>query len=351
MVWDIERGQSNAIEPLPWQTDTCIGSWHYDIGIFNGHRYKSAKTVVQTLIDVVSKNGNLMLNIPVRADGSIDSDEVRILEDIAAWMDVNKGAIFNTRPWKIFGEGPALSEVAELSAQGFNEGKGKPLSAQDLRYTASKDGKTLYAFAMGRPDKGELTLRALHATPGNNAKVELMGRSSTVNFDIDSSGAPTLSWDSSLTDRPFDSYAVVFKLTGFEFNINPACRPGAITLNAEDAVLNGSQIRLEKRGGRTNIGWWDSADEDIHWLIKIPASGEYHFSGEFAAQMDSKLVLKVDEMELGFKVGASGDWDKPNACEIGSVHFEKAGVYHVRVSPEQSGGYNPVNLWKIQYFR
>jgi alpha-L-fucosidase len=351
MVWDIERGQSNAIEPLPWQTDTCIGSWHYDIGIFNGHRYKSAKTVIQTLIDIVSKNGNLMLNIPVRADGSIDSDEVEILEDIAAWMDINRGAIFNTRPWKIFGEGPALSEVAELSAQGFNEGKGKPLSAQDLRYTVSKDGKTLYAFAMGRPDKGELTLHALQATPGDNAEVVLMGRGGSVKFNIDSSGAPTLSWDSSLTDRPFDSYAVVFKLTGFKFDVNPSYRSGAITLSAENAVLNGSQLHLEKRSGRTNIGWWDSTDEDIHWLIKIPASGDYHFSGEFAALKDSKLVLKINEKEFDFKVSASNSWDKPAVCEIGSVHFDKAGVYHVSIFPDQNGGYNPVNLWKILCFR
>ena len=69
MVWDIERGQANEIQPLPWQTDTCIGGWHYDRGLYERNGYKTSKTVIQTLVDIVSKNGNLMLNIPVRGDG------------------------------------------------------------------------------------------------------------------------------------------------------------------------------------------------------------------------------------------------------------------------------------------
>ena len=102
MVWDIERGHSNDIEPLPWQADTCIGGWHYDRGIYNRDEYKTAKTVIQTLIDVVSKNGNLLLNVPVRGDGSIDEKERKVVEDIGQWVNINSESIFDTRPWKIF---------------------------------------------------------------------------------------------------------------------------------------------------------------------------------------------------------------------------------------------------------
>jgi alpha-L-fucosidase len=149
MVWDIERGQSNRIEPFVWQTDTCIGGWHYDKGVFERHRYKSAKTVIQTLADIVSKNGNLLLSIPVRADGTIDSDEVKIVEGIADWMDINRECIFGTRPWKIFGEGPAIQSAAPITNQGFNEGKGKPFTAEDVRFT--QKGDTLYAIVLGQP--------------------------------------------------------------------------------------------------------------------------------------------------------------------------------------------------------
>ncbi len=159
MVWDIERGQSNSIEPLPWQTDTCIGSWHYDRPRYEQKKYKSVKTVVHTLIDVVSKNGNLMLNIPVRGDGSIDEEERKVVEGITEWMQVNNEAIYGTRPWTVFGEGPAIQQAAPLSAQGFNEGKGKPFTAEDIRYTLK--GNILYAFLMGWPGENEARIGSL----------------------------------------------------------------------------------------------------------------------------------------------------------------------------------------------
>ncbi len=149
MAWDIERGSSNEIEPHPWQTDTCIGSWHYDKGIFDRHRYKTAKTVVQTLIDVVSKNGNLLLSVPLKGDGTPDADEIAIVQGVAAWMEVNQEAIHGTRPWKVFGEGPQMASAAPIQAQGFNEGRGKAFTAEDARFTTK--GETLYAFIMGAP--------------------------------------------------------------------------------------------------------------------------------------------------------------------------------------------------------
>ena len=159
MVWDIERGQSNTIEPLPWQTCTCIGGWHYDRGIYDRKAYKSAKSVVHTLADVVSKNGNLLLNIPVRGDGSIDEQEHSIVEQIGAWMNTHGESIYGTRPWKVFGEGPAQEKVAPLSAQGFNEGKGKPFTSEDIRFTTK--GETLYAIVMGWPENGKISIKSL----------------------------------------------------------------------------------------------------------------------------------------------------------------------------------------------
>ena len=176
MVWDIERGQSDKIEPLPWQTDTCLGDWHYDRSIYERDRYKSAATVVRTLVDAVSKNANLLLNVPVRGDGTIDEKERAIVEGIAAWMDVNKEAIFATRPWKVCGEGPQLAAAAPLSGQGFNEGKGKPATAEDVRYTAKSD--TIYAFILAKPT-GDVRLVSLGAAKGlltgSVTKVEQLG--------------------------------------------------------------------------------------------------------------------------------------------------------------------------------
>ena len=86
VVEDVERGFREGIEPLPWQTDTCIGDWHYNRSTFDNHVYKSATSVIQRLCDIVSKNGNLLLSVPMRGDGTIDADESKILGGHGAWM-------------------------------------------------------------------------------------------------------------------------------------------------------------------------------------------------------------------------------------------------------------------------
>jgi len=148
MVWDVERGAPDTIQSLPWQTCTCIGDWHYSKSVYENNGYKSAATVIHMLVDIVSKNGNLLLNIPVKGDGTIDDKEVAILEKIAAWMEVNKESIFDTRPWKYFGEGPASESIKTADNKSFNEGKVK-LSAKDIRY--NQNGKILYATLLGLP--------------------------------------------------------------------------------------------------------------------------------------------------------------------------------------------------------
>ncbi len=158
IVLDIERGIAGNILPYSWQTCTCIGGWHYDRKIYENNGYKNAITVIQMLADIVSKNGNLLLNIPVRGDGTIDEKEVKILEDIAAWMDVNKECIFNTRPWKIFGEGPA-SEATSSSGRGFREGRGKPFTEKDIRFTTKDD--VLYAIILNCPGETEINIVSL----------------------------------------------------------------------------------------------------------------------------------------------------------------------------------------------
>jgi alpha-L-fucosidase len=170
---DIERGRSNEILALPWQTDTCLGDWHYSRHIFQEHRYKTAKTVVQMLVDIVSKNGNLCLSVPLKGDGTIDSDERQILKDLATWMAPNGEAIFSTRPFKVYGEGPPEA----LAAGGFNESKGRTYTAEDIRYT-TKDGR-LYAFALGWPTDGKLRIKTLNRNstwlPAEITRVELLG--------------------------------------------------------------------------------------------------------------------------------------------------------------------------------
>ena len=159
LVWDVERGAPNEIQPEPWQCCNCIGGWHYNTDIYERNGYKSAATVVRQLVDIVSKNGNLLLSVPLRADGTYDEKESKILDDLEAWMSVNGESIFGTRPWVKFGEGPVADKDIKLNAQGFNDGQFAGMDYRDIRFNQTK--KYLYVTAMGWPEDGRLVIKSL----------------------------------------------------------------------------------------------------------------------------------------------------------------------------------------------
>ena len=179
MVYDIERGKAQGILPQPWQTDTCIGSWHYDQNIFKYHYYKPAASVVRMLADIVSKNGNLMLSVPLQRDGQPDADEIKIVSEIGAWLKINGEAIYATRPWKIYGEGPSTVAAEKGQFDGQKDVSDKPFTAEDIRFTQSKDEKSLYAIVLEIPKDGRVTVKSLAANapnwPGKIGSVRLLG--------------------------------------------------------------------------------------------------------------------------------------------------------------------------------
>jgi alpha-L-fucosidase len=189
VVLDIERGGAKDLQPQPWQTDTCIGDWHYRRSLAEQHGYKKSDNVLRTLADIVSKNGNLLLNIPVRGDGTIDDDEVKFLQEMAAWMDVNGEAIFGTRPWAVYGEGPSTSAKAGAGGS-FNEGRTR-YTAEDLRFTTT--GDSLYAIGLVWPeDGGKLTIKSLASdspqVKGEIGAVHLLGQEAPLAATRDASG-------------------------------------------------------------------------------------------------------------------------------------------------------------------
>lgn len=190
LVWDVEKGVPDQIQEKPWQTCTCIGSWHYDRGIYDRNQYKTPETVIHMLIDIVSKNGNLLLSIPIRGNGSIDEKEEVVLEGITAWMNINEDAIYGTRPWKIFGEGPVAEASNPLHAQGFNEGKHAPYTSEDIRFV-TKDG-SLFAHVMAWPETDKVNIKSLSE---NNplfeekiTSVKMIGSDSVIEYKRTSDG-------------------------------------------------------------------------------------------------------------------------------------------------------------------
>ena len=183
-VADIESGLAETAMKYPWQSETCLGHWHYNRmlferpGEFGG--YLPPATVIRWLIDTVSKNGTFILNVPGRPDGTIDSKEIAVLDGVTAWMQVNGEAIYETRPWKIHGEGPHA--VKKGSYQGGSVGK---MNAEDVRFTRNKANNVVYAMLLGWPT-GPAIVHALGLSaptqPGKIAKVELLGTGAKVNW-------------------------------------------------------------------------------------------------------------------------------------------------------------------------
>lgn len=184
---DRERGVLDDIATHPWQTDTCIGQWHYKRGI----EYKSAKKVIDLLVDIVSKNGNLLLNFPLPNTGELDKDELVTLAGITLWMQANSEGIYGTRPWKIYGEGPSTKVVIPKNGKEFdpNEGKKPDLTAADVRFTSK--GSVLYAFVQGWPRQQRIVIQALGTRSPHAVKiahVSILGQGETLNMSQQSEG-------------------------------------------------------------------------------------------------------------------------------------------------------------------
>lgn len=177
VVQDVERGVLKGIQDRPWQTDTSNADWFFS----DGHPYKSAGTVIGLLADIVSKNGNLLLNVTLYPDGSLPPESDQLLVELAAWMKVNAAAIHGTRPWKIHGEGPT-----ETLDGMFREDVA--YTAKDIRFTTR--GNTLYAITLGEPN-GSISIASL--ATGNPydqrriRRVTLLGNPAALDFRQDGS--------------------------------------------------------------------------------------------------------------------------------------------------------------------
>jgi alpha-L-fucosidase len=201
-VRDYERGVSATLQDKPWQDDTSLSGWFYMN--HNPHNdpkslVKGAPTVIDTLIDVVSKNGNLLMNFPQRGDGSLYPECEEVLDELAKWMPVNGEGIFDTRPWTTFGEGPSVI------AAGYMNELIHPLTWQDIRYTTK--GNVIYAFCLGIP-QGEVTMKSLGSLRDGIANVELLGSSEKVAWKATPEGLviePSAKW-------PCD-HAVAYKIS------------------------------------------------------------------------------------------------------------------------------------------
>jgi alpha-L-fucosidase len=225
-VLDFERGIAEGIWPNPFQTDTCVAGWHYD----REAKYKTPKQCIDLLVDIVSRNGNLLLNFPLKSDGTLDSTEMGIIAEITAWMAVNSEGIHGTRPWRICGEGPSvegtirdtsvfklLPPIPDTSpgatrSAGRRDSGSKPYTAQDVRFTTK--GSALYAFVLGRPSEPRVQIASLattspQLTSRKVADVSLLGYGGKLDWSQTAAGLTV-----KLPEQLPSNHAITLKIAG-----------------------------------------------------------------------------------------------------------------------------------------
>lgn len=255
MMWDVERGIPDRMQNEYWQTCTCIGEWHYNQSTYNNNSYKSGATVIRMLVDVISKNGNLLLSVPIKGDGTIDEKERAVLQDIKAWMDINNESIYGTRPWKTFGEGPLAESDNPMNAQGFNEGQN--YSSADVRFV-QKDGM-IYATIMSWPATREYVIKSFSkisdSYSGNVTSVKLLGYGD-IEFNHNNDGLHVM-----LPETHPNEIAPVLAITTDNEMITREEQLSALIMEVEDFLDKTSANVSVINTGQYNLRAWENLKE------------------------------------------------------------------------------------------
>jgi alpha-L-fucosidase len=344
-VQDYERGVNGGINPYPWQTDTSIGDWFY-----NKHwKYQPLSWTVHMLVDIVSKNGNLLLNVVLRPDGTLDPEVETMLHELAGWTAVNGEAIYGTRPWLVFGEGEVRAKGGAFK-EDFN------YSAKDIRFTTR--GGTLYAIAMGWPDGHQMLIRSLaatdDATQNKIEKVEMLGHGGELKFSQTTNGLAVEMPAEKLSDL-----TCALRITGGNLKpvpapaTSPVVKPdsqGRLVFSADDATLHGSELKLEEQGGKPDIGYWDKSDEWVSWNAHVDKPGAYHVAATIAsANGAGEFVVEAGGEKISAIVPQTAGWDKFTTTDLGAVRFKSAGDFTVTVRAKDAGTWKAINLNSLRF--
>jgi alpha-L-fucosidase len=342
-VEDLERGIMPNIDPYPWQTDTSIGDWFY-----NRHwKFRPVSWVIHRLVDNVSKNGNLLLNVVQRPDGSLDPEVETMLEELAAWNAVHGEAIFGTRPWLVYGE-------SGVKVKGGNFAEDFKYDAREIRFTTK--GPTLYAIALGWPADRQIVIHSLAQPVGSKINqiesVSLLGYDGNVEWKQTPEALIV-----TLPDKKISEYTAGLKITGTALTNLPYTPASALVvadaerrlvLTPDNADLHGNKIAVENKGGQPNIGFWDNAGDWASWQVRFDRPGRYAVRTACAAMAPSEFVVAVAGQRLVGKAPNTGAYDKFAEVDLGSVEIAAAGKQTVDLRANDAANWHAINIRAIR---
>ncbi|MGA2499507.1 MAG: alpha-L-fucosidase, partial [Tepidisphaeraceae bacterium] len=319
-ILDFERGREDRLTEYVWLTDTSIGPWFHH----NCLGYKSVDQLVDVLVDIVSKNGCMLLNVGPLADGRIPDTAQGILTGIGDWLKVNGEAIYGTRPWTIFGEGPTRNKGG-----GFSENADRPFTARDIRFTTR--GDKLYAIALAWPLDRQLTVKSL-AKPNQITKVELLGHDGELKWAQTEENLVVTMPES----KPCQN-AYALRITGQKLapvKVETSLEPGAdgsVLLEPDTAQFHG-KVRAGNQNDHDYIGWWDDAADWVSWSIRFATKGTYQVRAVCSANYgDTSFVLEIAGHKTSATAKQTKTWFDYQTLNLGEVEIPRGGVFELSI--------------------
>ncbi|MHB8524103.1 MAG: alpha-L-fucosidase, partial [Limisphaerales bacterium] len=339
-VLDLERGQLGRIQPRFWQTDTGISknSWGY----VEHQDYKTAGEIVADLVDIVSKNGALLLNIGPKPDGTIPEPERKILLEIGQWLSVNGEAIYRTRPWVVYGEGPT-----QVVGGSFNDTNRGEFTSQDIRFTTRSN--TLYATALAWPGR-QLTIGSLGSSSplvgGSVRSVRLLGHKEKLAWSRSQFGLTV-----NLPEQKPCDYAFTLKIDGLKLDPIPRLLASSTVILTPDlAELHGTRIGVEQRADYSTIGYWDNPQEWVSWTARPPQGGIYQITaGVAAANGETEFVVEVAGLEMAARVPQTRSWDDLQIVNLGAIQLSKPTELTVSAHARDAATWRAMNLAFVKF--
>ncbi len=339
-VEDLERGVMPGINPNPWQTDTSIGDWYYN----KTWKFRPVSWTIHMLCDIVSKNGNLLLNIVQHPDGSLDAEVEQQLADLATWINIHGEAIYGTRPWLVYGEGAVRTKGGHFK-EDFK------YTAKDIRFTTK--GGMLYAIALGWPADGKLLVKSLAEPAGKVTGVALLGSKAKLNWKQTADGLVV-----TLPSEKVSEFTAALRIAGKNLKPAPvveepvivqADSKGSFRLDANDAELHGERLKVEMRGNHANIGFWDRPGDWASWKIQFDKPGAYKVSLDVSAVVAGiETAIEIAGQTFTAKIPQTGDWDRFQGCGAGKLEIKQAGVETLKVRPADAKKWNAINLRAVR---
>ena len=335
-IEDLERGVMPGINPNPWQTDTSIGDWFYN----RNWKFRPVSWTIHMLVDIVSKNGNLLLNVVQRPDGSIDPDVEQSLHELADWIGIHGEAIYGSRPWLVYGEGGVRTKGGHF----HEDFKYTP---QDIRFTTK--GGAVYAIALGWPEDGKLLVKSLASTgSGKITKVTLLGSNGKVTWNRTPEGLVV-----ALPAGQVSPYTCALRIEGTDLKPAPLVEEtavierdakGELTLPADVAEIHGEKLNTEARGDHMNLGFWDNPGEFASWTVRVAKPGKFNISSSIATVNDGpELSVDTGANRIARRIDATGDWGNFKIFELGTIELKQGGQV-INVRPKDAQSWKPLNL-------